>query len=311
MRAMGSSADEGTLGLAPTLRERYLRVVDRVAAAARRSGRSPDRIILVAVTKTAEPEEIRELIELGHRDFGENRVQNLVQRSAVIDEWAKRVRMLPEAARSMALDESGSGAVRWHMIGHLQRNKARKVAELCRLVHSVDSLRVAEELQVCANRLDRGLDRPVEVLVQVNVSGEESKAGCPVSAAGALCEQIDTMVNVRVRGLMTMAPYSDDPEAARPHFRRLRELFEELREARAGAAGDRGAGGGRFNLLSMGMSGDFEVAIEEGANVVRVGSAIFGHRHDPDGADADGAADGSGGAARAEADGPEGSEDGD
>ncbi len=245
------------------LAERFTEVKQRVADAARRSGRSPDSVYLVAVTKTAEPEDIRSLIEMGHRDFGENRVQQLVQRASIVEEWFERARLLARtSADRVPFDPSKP--VRWHMIGHLQRNKARKVADLCRLVHSVDSLRLAEELQQFANKHDRD----IEVLVQVNVSGEESKEGVPIPAAAALVEQIDTMINVHARGLMTMAPYSDNPEDARAHFARCRELFEELRAE--------GLGEGRFDLLSMGMSGDYEVAIEEGSNVVRVGSAIFG-----------------------------------
>ena len=151
------------------------------------------------------------------------------------------------------------------MIGHLQRNKARKIADLVRLVHSVDSLRLAEELQTIANKIDR----EIEVLVQVNVSGEESKFGVPIPAAGAIAEQIDTMINVKVRGLMTMAPLSKTPEESRKYFERCRELFEDLQT--------QGVGEGHFNLLSMGMSNDYEVAIEEGANLVRVGTAIFGN----------------------------------
>lgn len=245
------------------LAERFTEVRQRVADAAARAGRSPDSVYLVAVTKTAEPEDIRELIELGHRDFGENRVQQLVQRASVVDEWFERTRLLSRSAADKAPFDA-SKPVRWHMIGHLQRNKARKVADLCRLVHSVDSLRLAEELQQFANRYERD----IEVLVQVNVSGEESKEGVPIPAAAALIEQIDSMFNVHARGLMTMAPYSENPEDARAHFVRCRELFEELRTE--------GYGEGRFDLLSMGMSGDYEVAIEEGANIVRVGSAIFG-----------------------------------
>ncbi|MEN0019662.1 MAG: YggS family pyridoxal phosphate-dependent enzyme, partial [Planctomycetota bacterium] len=157
-------------------------------------------------------------------------------------------------------------AVRWHMIGHLQRNKARKVVDHCRLIHSVDSLRLAEELQ----SLSVKAERDIEVLVQVNCTGEEQKYGCPIAATSALVEQIDSMAYVQCRGLMTMAAYSPDPENSRAAFARCRELFTELR--------DDGAGEGRFNILSMGMSGDFEVGIEEGANIVRVGSAIFGER---------------------------------
>jgi pyridoxal phosphate enzyme (YggS family) len=154
--------------------------------------------------------------------------------------------------------------VRWHMIGHLQRNKAKKVLEVCRLIHSVDSLRLAEEVQAAAIKLEKTVD----VLLQVNTSGERSKGGCAVAAAVHLAEQMDTMVQVRLRGLMTMARYSENPEDSRPAFARCRELFYEIR--------DSGYAGRNFNILSMGMTGDFEVAIQEGANLVRVGSAIFG-----------------------------------
>lgn len=265
-----------------TLAERYHEVCGRVAAAAKRDGRSPDEVILVAVTKNAEPEQIREILELGHRDFGENRVQQLVQRVAMVEEYLARLKVLPKAQEDRAsrasaarglLAEPAPGvpsSVRWHMIGHLQRNKARKVVQHCRLVHSVDSLRLAEEIQQVALRLND----PLEVLVQVNCSEEPQKYGCPIAAARPLAEQIDTMINVRVRGLMTMAAYSDDPERSRSTFSRCRELFEDIRRA--------GLSEGRFNLLSMGMSNDFEVAIEEGANIVRVGSAIFGESQSED-----------------------------
>ncbi len=249
-----------------TLEDRYTEVKQRVAEAAQRSGRSPSSVYLIAVTKFAEPEDIRELIELGHRDFGENKVQQLSQRASVINEWFDRMRLHPRVAGEHGSFDP-STPVRWHMIGHLQRNKVRKIADLVRLVHSVDSLRLAEEIQQIANKLDREID----VLLQVNVSGEESKFGVPIAAAAAIAEQIDTMINVRVRGLMTMAPLSKDPDAVRPHFVRCRELFDDM--------ATQGVGEGHFDLLSMGMSGDYEVAIEEGANLVRVGSAIFGETH--------------------------------
>lgn len=247
------------------LADRYNEVKQRVAQAAIRSGRSPDSVYLIAVAKYAEPEDIRELIELGHRDFGENRVLQLAQRAGVIDEWFERIKSLPRTS-SDTQQIDVSDPVRWHMIGHLQRNKVRKIADCSRLIHSIDSLRLAEELQTVANKLDRVID----VLVQVNVSGEESKHGLPVAALGAIVEQIDTMINVRVRGLMTMAPLTDNPEDSRPHFARCKEIFDDLVHA--------GVGEGHLNLLSMGMSGDYEVAIEEGANLVRVGTAIFGER---------------------------------
>lgn len=263
--------------MAETLAQRYHQTCERVAAAAVRSKRRPEDVILVAVTKHAEPEDIRSLLELGHRDFGENRVQQLLQRVAMVEEFLDRLRLHPrgqqdrvvrETAAKVVLNGQTPGSipdsVRWHMIGHLQRNKARKVAKFCRLIHSVDSLRLAEEVQQIALRSDE----PIEVLVQVNCSFEDQKSGCPIAAARSLAEQIETMINVRVRGLMTMAAATDNPENARSTFTRCREVYDEIRT--------KGIGEGRFNILSMGMTSDFEVAIEEGANIVRVGTAIFG-----------------------------------
>lgn len=247
-----------------SLRERLDSVRAKVRDAARLAGRDPREIALVAVTKHASIDLIREAIGLGQVDFGENRVQQLVQRAAQIEEYFSRRRQLPEAAG----DASHPTAVRWHMIGHLQRNKVRKAVELCRLIHGVDSLRVAEEIQAAAARRET----PVEVLVQVNVAGEASKSGVAPAAARHLVDQIETMVNVRARGLMCMAPLGPggepSPDLARRTFERCRELFEDIRLA--------GSGGERFDVLSMGMSGDYELAIGCGANLVRVGSAIFG-----------------------------------
>ncbi len=267
----------GTPTMAETLADRYHQTCERVAAAAIRSGRRPEDVILVAVTKHAEPEDIRGLLELGHRDFGENRVQQLVQRAAMVEEFLHRLRVHPKGQQDRGVRETAAkvvlngqtpgsipDSVRWHMIGHLQRNKARKVAQFCRLIHSVDSLRLAEEVQQIALRCEE----PLEVLVQVNCSFEDQKSGCPIAAARSLAEQIDTMINVRVRGVMTMAAATDAPEHARSTFTRCREVYEDIRT--------KGIGEGRFNILSMGMTSDFEVAIEEGANIVRVGTAIFG-----------------------------------
>lgn len=249
-----------------TLSERFLDVKRRIAESAARSGRSGSDVLLVAVTKHAGVDQIRELVQLGHLDYGENHVQQLVQRAAMVDEWLARHRTLTRTAPPGR--DAGPGTlperVRWHLIGHLQRNKVKKAIETARLIHSVDSLRLAEEMQAVALRRDQAVD----ILVQVNVSGEGTKSGCAPAAVVHLVEQIDTMINLRVRGLMTMAPHADNPELARPVFARCRELFEEV--VRAGVAPR------HFNVLSMGMSGDYEVAVEEGANVVRVGSAIFG-----------------------------------
>lgn len=267
--------------LPDTLEARYAEVCGRIADAAAKAGRKASEVILVAVTKNAEPEQIRGLLQLGHRDFGENRAQVLIQHAAIVDEAIQRMKMLPSARKTLpdsgaVLFEPGSvelkplakgvpaQGVRWHMIGHLQRNKAKKIFDLVRLVHSCDSLRLAEELQTIAVKKDT----PVEVLLQVNCSGEDQKYGCPLPAAIPLAEQMATMLNIRIRGLMTMAPNVANPEDARPAFSRLRDLFEEMRTMKLTDA--------PFNILSMGMSNDYEVAISEGANVVRVGSAIFG-----------------------------------
>lgn len=260
-----------------TLKDKYVEVRQRIADAAKRSGRTGEQIMLVAVTKTAEPDQIRELIKLGHADFGENKVQQLIQRAAIIDEWMARQRTLPGIQwQKAAAEDPFNGhtprpaagtlptAVRWHMIGHLQRNKARKAVDLCRLIHSVDSLRLAEELQMVSLKREK----PVEVLVQVNCSGESQKYGCAIAAAAHLAEQIETMIHVQVRGLMTMAAFDASKDEVRATFARCRELFFEIR--------DSGVAGNRFNILSMGMSGDYELAIEEGSNMVRVGSALFG-----------------------------------
>jgi len=253
------------------LHERYMEVRRRVAEAGVRAGRRPEEVLIVAVTKYAEPEQVRELISLGQRDFGENYVQQLVMRASMVQEHLDRQRVLGAAVRAPSVPAPGAGGgaggasfVRWHMIGHLQRNKARKAVEFCRLIQTVDSLRLAEELQQIGERREE----PIEVLVQVNCSGEERKSGCPQPAARHLVEQIDSMVQLRVRGLMTMAPEgAEDPRGC---FERCRDNFEDIR--RVGAAGP------GFNILSMGMSHDFEAAIEEGATMVRVGTAIFGER---------------------------------
>lgn len=250
-----------------TLRERYDDVRSRIARAAEKSGRRASDVVLVAVTKYASIEDIRELVALGHVDLGENRVQQLVQRAAIIDEF--------NARRS----ERGAKVtpVRWHMIGSLQRNKVKQAVDTVRLIHSVDSLRLAEELQEYAEERGSapGGDKygPVDVLVEVNVAGERSKHGCAPAAARHLVDMIDTMVALRPRGIMCMAPNTGSIDDARRTFIRCKELFDEIRAI--------GSGGERFDILSMGMSGDYEVAIECGSNMVRVGSAIFGEQKDP------------------------------
>ena len=240
--------------------ERYTSVQQRIADAASRAGRDPDEVHLIAVTKYASLAQVRELIERGHRDFGESRMQHLLQISAQVQEYLDRLRELGDA-------DAVADGIRWHFIGHLQRNKVRRVLPLCRLLHSVDSLRLAEEIQDCGQE-----DRPPsEVLVQVNISGEKDKYGVAPAAAQHLVDQMTTMPDVRVRGLMCMGPQvegtDEDKDTLRAVFTRARELFDDVQRA---------SGLERFDILSMGMSQDYEIAVECGANVVRVGSGIFG-----------------------------------
>ncbi len=267
------------MAIATTLKDRYEQVRGRIERAAERSGRSAGQILLVAVTKYTDLERIRELLHLGHRDFGESRVQQLVQRASMIEEYLSRVHSAQEVAAEH--DPSAAGipeAARWHLIGRLQRNKVKKAIEHARLIHSVDSLRLAEELHTVGMRKDVTVD----ALLQVNSSGEPQKAGVAPPAALHVAEQIDTMMHVRLRGVMTMGPNVEDESEIRSAFERTREVFEDIQKA--------GYGGESFNILSMGMSGDFELGIEHGSNCVRIGSAIFGEGG-ADGADDDGDSD--------------------
>jgi pyridoxal phosphate enzyme (YggS family) len=256
--------------VAASLEARYREVMARIAGACAKAGRSPGTVMTVAVSKYADFDDVRALAALGHRDFGESRVQQLVQRAAMMDELAGRQKTMTTVAarRAGGLDSAPPDAVRWHLIGHLQRNKVTKAIPTVRLIQSVDSLRLIEEIQTFAVRKDYDVD----VLVQVNCSGEASKYGCAVPAAQHLCEQIDLSGNIRIRGLMTMAPHVENPEDARPTFERCRDLFDDIAR--------RGIGGEKLNILSMGMTNDFEVAIDCGSNLVRIGSAIFGTKAD-------------------------------
>jgi PLP dependent protein len=240
------------------LSEKLDEVKQRIAAAATRARREPSEVTLIAVTKTAAPEQIREVVQLGVTDLGESRVQVLTQRAAQMTEHLQR--------RITHGGEAGASAprVRWHMIGHLQRNKVKAVLPLVGLVHSIDSLRLAEEIDAQAAKLNRR----TPVLMQVNAGEEPQKFGVAVGAAVHLAEQIDSMPNLQLIGLMTMAPLEAPENKVRQAFSRTRELFEELRWHKIGGTGMR--------HLSMGMSNDFEMAIAEGATMVRVGSLLFG-----------------------------------
>ncbi|MGA7909172.1 MAG: YggS family pyridoxal phosphate-dependent enzyme [Candidatus Sulfotelmatobacter sp.] len=222
-------------------------VRERLAAAARRAGRSADQILLMAVSKTQPPERIREAYTAGQRLFGENRVQEFATKAAELAD-------LREAE--------------WHMIGHLQTNKAGKAAEYFGAVDSVDSMKLAEKLDAAAG----GLGKKLSVLIEINVGGESAKTG--VASDSRELEELllaaPRLESLEFRGLMTVPPFTDDPQDARPYFRRLRELRDMIAGRRLPAVS--------MGELSMGMSHDFEVAIEEGSTCVRVGTAIFGAR---------------------------------
>jgi len=237
------------------LSDNYTRVRDRIQAACLRSGRDAGEVHLVAVTKMVEVDVIRTAIEMGMLDLGERRVQDLIKRAGMINEHLARRRTLDPG--------SCPPNPRWHMIGHLQRNKVRPLLPFVEMIHSLDSLRLAEEISDEAVKIGR----VIPCLVEINVSGEKSKYGIAVGAASYLAEQVVDMPGLSIIGLMTMAPLVENPEDARPYFRRLRELFEDMK--------GEGVVKPEFRELSMGMTNDFEIAIEEGATMIRVGTALF------------------------------------
>jgi len=223
-----------TIGIGDNLRT----ICARIANAAQRSGRDAAEIKLIAVSKTHSPAVLREAIDAGVSVFGENKVQE---------------------AEGKIL-EIGRGEIEWHLIGHLQSNKARKAVQLFDVIHSIDSLDIAQRLErICA---DEGRDS-LPVLIQVDLAGEETKSGIAESELPSLIEYLVSCERLKLIGLMVLPPFFDDAEATRPYFKRLREIRDRLLP------------GGE---LSMGMSHDFEIAIEEGATMVRVGTAIFGER---------------------------------
>jgi hypothetical protein len=238
-----------------SIAENIAQVRERIAAAARRAGRKPDEITLMAVSKTFPAERIREAYAAGLRVFGESKVQEFAAK-------ADALRDLPDAE--------------WHLIGHLQSNKAAKAAELFDAVDSVDSVRTAEKL----NAFAKSAGKTLSVLIEVNVGREKAKSGVALSSGEPGSDELEQILqgaprwgNLEIQGLMTVPPYAEDPEASRPYFRQLRQIRDSIAARnlpQVGAA-----------VLSMGMSHDFEVAIEEGATCVRIGTAIFGEREKP------------------------------
>jgi pyridoxal phosphate enzyme (YggS family) len=223
--------------------DNFKRVSIQIANAALKAGRNPEDIKLVAVSKTIDTEKIKQVIEAGATILGENYVQE---------------------ARNK-IKELGQG-VRWDFIGHLQSNKAKHAVDLFEMIHSVDRLSLAQEINKVAEKKRKRL----RVLVQINISGEESKSGIDPEGVTPLVREIAFMSNLSLEGLMTMPPYFDDPEKVRPYFTALRELRDKILEENIENIS--------LKELSMGMSGDFEVAIEEGSTLIRIGTAIFGER---------------------------------
>jgi len=221
--------------------DRLQTILERIASAASRAGRNPESVRLVAVSKTHPPESVRELASAGQLVFGESRVQEAIV----------KIPLCP-------------GRLQWHFIGHLQKNKIRKALPLFSLLHGVDSLELAEEI----NRIAAEEDQRVRILLEVNTSGESSKYGFQPAQLLAQMEDLLELPRLEILGLMTLAPITLKPEMARPFFVRLREVRDSLEEKL----------GIRLPELSMGMSGDFEEAVLEGATLVRVGTALFGER---------------------------------
>ncbi|GLC79782.1 YggS family pyridoxal phosphate-dependent enzyme [Lacrimispora brassicae] len=226
------------------IKENLEEVNNRILAACKRAGRNPEEVTLIAVSKTKPTAMISEAYSAGIRDFGENKVQEL---------WDKH----------LALPED----IRWHMIGHLQRNKVKQVIDKAVLIHSVDSIRLAQQIEEEAAKKNLVVD----ILLEVNVAEEESKFGFKLEAAENAIHEIARLPHVRIKGLMTIAPFVENSEENRPVFKKLRQFNVDMQSKNIDNV--------NMNILSMGMTGDYEVAIEEGATLVRVGTGIFGTRY--------------------------------
>lgn len=224
--------------------ENFAEVEKHICEACARAGRSRDEVTLIAVSKTKPVSMIEELLPGGTRDFGENKVQELVDKYEV----------LPKD-------------IHWHLIGHLQRNKVKYVVDKACLIHSVDSMRLAETIS--EEGVKKGVTVPV--LIEVNVAGEESKFGVTLEETEGLVREIAKLPSIQIKGLMTIAPYVEDPEENRVHFSRLKQLSVDIKNKNIDNVS--------MDVLSMGMTGDYQVAIEEGATMVRVGTGIFGERN--------------------------------
>ena len=226
------------------LKDNLKQVQDNIAAACRRAGRSADEVTLIAVSKTKPVEMLQEIYDAGVRTFGENKVQELMDKEEV----------LPKD-------------IQWHMIGHLQRNKVKYLMGKVALIHSVDSLRLAQEISTQSVKHQTETD----ILIEVNIAGEETKFGTTREEAVSLVQEAAKLPNIHVKGLMTIAPETDDPENNRKYFRQIKDLSVDIVRQNIDNVS--------MKILSMGMTGDYTVAVEEGATMVRVGTGIFGARN--------------------------------
>ena len=226
------------------LKENLANVEKNIEQACKNAGRSRDEVTLIAVSKTKPVEMLQEIYDENIRDFGENKVQEL----------CSKMEQLPSD-------------IRWHMIGHLQRNKVKYIVGKVELIHSVDTYRLAEEINIQAKKQNV----IVPILVEVNIAHEESKFGISAEDAILLVEEMSKLENIRIKGLMTIAPYVENPEDNRKYFQQIRQLSVDIKRKNIDNVD--------MHVLSMGMSGDYEVAIEEGATMVRIGTGIFGARN--------------------------------
>jgi pyridoxal phosphate enzyme (YggS family) len=230
--------------MAEDIRDRLARVQEQIARAAERAGRSPKEITLIAVSKTFDSSIVQQAVDAGALDLGENRVQEAASKVEIVK----------------------GDPLRWHLIGHLQSNKTRLAVRAFDVIHTIDSRELAERLDRIAGEENRTLT----VLAQADLANEPTKSGADETKLAGIIEALDAARHLDLKGLMTIPPFFDSPEQTRPYFRRLREILEELNRSRSAER--------QLTDLSMGMSHDFEVAIEEGATMVRVGTAIFGKR---------------------------------
>jgi pyridoxal phosphate enzyme (YggS family) len=229
------------------IQENIMEIKERIKQAALRSGRLPEDILLLAVTKTIDTDRIQEAVEAGLTSLGENKVQEILDKYETMGE-----------------------NVKWHLIGHLQTNKVKYIIDKVELIHSVESLKLAEEIEKRAAA--KNIIMPI--LVEVNIAQEDSKFGLHPSEVETFIRNISTMQHICVKGLMTVPPFVENPEENRYYFRQLRELLVDINEKKIDNV--------HMDILSMGMTGDYEVAIEEGATIVRVGTGIFGERFYPE-----------------------------